>query len=229
MKTLILFDIDGTLVSGGPAKDAFCVAMVEVFGTAGPIEGHDFSGKTDGQIARELLSLVGRTDEQIDAGLPKLWDRYIDELGVRIAADPMYLLPGVVQVLDLLGAVEDVALGLVTGNIDRGADLKLGSAGLSGRFHIGGFGSDHEVRNHLPGIALRRAVEAWGVQFQAERVFVIGDTPRDVACGRHHGMRTVGVATGNHETGELTQAGADYAFADFAEAERVVEVILADH
>lgn len=229
MRTLVLFDIDGTLVWGGPAKDAFCVAMLEVFDTAGPIEGHDFSGKTDGQIARELLTLSGIPSETIDAGLAKLWDRYLEELELRLRSDPMDLLPGVVEVLDRLGAEDGVALGLVTGNIDRGAALKLGSVGLHGLFPVGGFGSDSEERDHLPGIALRRATRAFGVTFRTGSVFVVGDTPRDVACGKHHGMKTVGVATGNHPVEDLVRAGADHSFDDFADAASVVDVLLANH
>ena len=136
MRTLILFDIDGTLVRGGPAKVAFETAMVDIFGTAGAVDSHDFSGKTDPQIARELLTGAGLEDADIGAGLDGLWNRYIGELEARIGDNPMRLLPGVERLIEALDSDPDVALGLVTGNIVRGARLKLGSVGLAERFTL---------------------------------------------------------------------------------------------
>ncbi len=227
MERLILFDIDGTLVEGGPAKGAFHTAMMATFGTAGPIGSHSFAGKTDPQIARELLAASDFDDAEIDAGLPRLWDGYVAELESRIVHDPMRLLPGVGRLIEALEEQPDVALGLVTGNIARGARVKLGSVGLDGRFPVGGYGSDHEERQHLPGIALTRALDAWGVRFRRESVFVVGDTPRDVECGKHHGTKTVAVATGHFGREQLEAAGADVVFGDFSEARTVLDVLLA--
>ncbi len=227
MRRLILFDIDGTLAEGGPAKGAFHAAMMATFGTAGAIESYSFSGKTDPQIARELLVASGFDDNEIDAGFPGLWKGYAEELERRIVANPMRLLPGVKKLIEALDAEVEVALGLVTGNIARGARLKLGSVGLDGRFHVGGYGSDHEEREYLPGIALSRAAETWGVRFEADCVFVVGDTPRDVQCGKHHGTRTVAVATGHFDEQQLEAAGADVVFEDFSEVPSVLEILLA--
>lgn len=227
MERLILFDIDGTLAEGGPAKGAFCAAMVATFGTAGAIESFSFAGKTDPQIARELLATSGFDDAEIDAGFPGLWEGYVEELRSRIMADPMRLLPGVGELIEALESEAGVALGLVTGNIARGARVKLGSVGLDGRFQVGGYGSDHEERQHLPGIALSRAAETWGVRFDTDRVFVVGDTPRDVHCGKHHGTRTVAVATGHFDREQLEAAGADVVFEDFSEVPAVLEILLA--
>ncbi len=227
MHTLVLFDIDGTLVRGGPAKGAFRTAMVETFGTAGGIESHDFSGKTDPQIARELLTEAGLEDAVVDAGLSCLWDRYIEELEARISDSPMTLLPGVAELIEALDSEGGVALGLVTGNIVRGARAKLGSVGLAECFEVGGYGSDHEVREHLPAIALERAFEAWGVTFPPESAVIVGDTPRDVECGKHAGTRTVAVATGRPPREMLEAAGADAVFDDFSDVASVIEVLLA--
>lgn len=227
MTRLVLFDIDGTLVSGGPAKQAFHLAMVETYGTAGDIEVHEFSGKTDPQIARELLRGAGLDDARIDEGLPRLWLAYLRELESRLPARPMAVLPGVPELLDHLASAHDVALGLVTGNILDGARLKLGSAGLHDRFALGGYGSDAEERDHLPGIALERARERLGIAFSPERVVVVGDTPRDVACGRAHGLRTVAVATGSFAPDALQATGADAVLDDFRDLRRVLEALLA--
>ncbi len=226
MRALILFDIDGTLVRGGPAKVAFETAMVDIFGTAGAVDSYDFSGKTDPQIARELLEAAGLEDVVIAAGLDGLWDRYISELEAHIGDNPMRLLPGVAHLIEALEAEPDVALGLVTGNIIRGARVKLESVGLAGSFAVGGYGSDDEIREHLPAIALERAFETWGVRFPAESAVIVGDTPRDVACGKHEGTRTVAVATGRIPRERLETTGADAVFDDFSDLASVMEALL---
>jgi phosphoglycolate phosphatase-like HAD superfamily hydrolase len=97
---------------------------------------------------------------------------------------------------------------------------------LAEYFQVGGYGSDHEVRDHLPGFAVDRAVDTWGITFSEESVVVIGDTPRDVQCGKHHGTRTVAVATGRFDEWQLKETGADAVFEDFSDVDRVVEVLL---
>ena len=227
MRCLLLFDIDGTLVSGGPAKEAFEAALIETFGTAGPEGSTDFSGKTDRQIARELLRGVGRSDEEIDAGLDDLFARYLDGLERLLPTDPMRVLPGVEPLVEVLRARDEIALGLLTGNVADGARLKLSASGLFQHFPVGSFGSDSEFREELPAVAVARAHSRWGVAFAPDEVIVIGDTPRDVSCGRAHGARTVAVATGRFGAGELREAGADYVLDDFRETERVVELLSA--
>ncbi|HSG50310.1 MAG TPA: HAD family hydrolase [Longimicrobiales bacterium] len=227
MRRLLLFDIDGTLVAGGPAKGAFHTALLDAFGTAGPIQAHDFSGKTDPQIARELLEVAGLSPAEIDRGLPRLWERYLEELRARLPEHPMRILPGVLALTELLAGLEnEVALGLLTGNIVGGAELKLGSAGLYRHFRMGAFGSDSEVRNHLPGVALARAVETWGKRFDPEDVLVIGDTPRDVECGLAHGTITVGVATGRFPAEALLEAGAHHVVEDFSDTQALAELLV---
>jgi len=226
MRRLLLFDIDGTLVAGGPAKTAFHLALLEAYGTAGPIDGHEFSGKTDPQIARELMVRAGLEPDEIDRGFPTLWNRYLSELEARLPREPMKVLPGVRALVDRLSASGDAALGLVTGNIVGGARLKLGSAGLFDRFRMGAYGSDSEERNNLPRVALERALETWGVRFPSRDVLVIGDTPRDVECGLAHGVVTVGVATGRYSRDALRDAGADHVVTDFSDTDALVELLL---
>jgi len=226
LRCLVLFDIDGTLLHGGPARGAFETAMVDVFGTAGPIDTWEFSGKTDPQIARELLTEAGFEAAQIDSGLPRLWSRYLDEMAARLPMQPTRTLPGVAELLQELERVGDIGLGLVTGNLLDGARLKLESVGLQSRFPVGAFGSDREVRNELPGIAVRRAREHWRRDFSPREVVVVGDTPRDVDCGRFFGTRTVAVATGNFDRECLRAAGADAVLEDFGNTDRAMEAIL---
>jgi phosphoglycolate phosphatase len=225
MRRLVLFDIDGTVLSGGPAKDAFRIALVEVFGTAGPIATWEFSGKTDPQIARELLTEAGLEKETIDRGLPSLWRRYVEELEARLPGCPTRPLPGVPELLGGL-AESGAAIGWLTGNVIGGARLKLDSAGLGGWLSVGAFGSDHEVRRELPPIALRRAQEHWGDAFASGDVVVVGDTPRDVDCGRAHGTRTVAVATGRFASERLRETGADAVLESLEGTGRALTAIL---
>jgi phosphoglycolate phosphatase-like HAD superfamily hydrolase len=226
MDRLVLFDIDGTLLSGGPAKDAFHLALIEVFGTAGPIEEWEFSGKTDPQIARELLREAGLRDLDIDEGLPRFWIRYLAEMERRLPDRPPRALPGVPELLNALAQRGTVALALLTGNVAGGARLKLGAVGLGSWFAVGAYGSDKETRNELPTIAVRRARDHWGIDFAARSVVVVGDTPRDVECGSRHGARTVAVATGRFEEGALWESGADAVLRDLGETDAAAEAIL---
>jgi phosphoglycolate phosphatase-like HAD superfamily hydrolase len=226
IRRLILFDIDGTLVRGGPAKDAFELAMVETFGTAGDTVGVSFAGKTDPQIARELLQGVGFAPEEIEAGFEGLWGRYLGHLESRLVERPMEVLPGVPDLLDALAPHADVGVGLLTGNIEGGARLKLDSARLWGRFQVGSYGSDHEERDSLPAIALQRAREVWGRDLPPGDAIVVGDTPRDVACGRHGGARTLAVATGTFGTDTLEATGADRVLADLTATDDVLGWLL---
>jgi phosphoglycolate phosphatase-like HAD superfamily hydrolase len=200
--------------------------MKEVFGTAGPIDTHDFSGKTDPQIARELLHLTGMEDDEIDEGFGQLWGEYLGELETRLPEAPMTVLPGVRDLLIRLEAMNNVALGLLTGNIVEGARLKLGSVGLMDHFPVGGFGSDSEVREELTSVAIRRASSNWGVHFPAPSVVVVGDTPRDVACGKHEGTKTVAVATGRYDCEGVAGTGADRVLEDLGNLDQSVKALL---
>lgn len=226
IRRLVLFDIDGTLVRGGPAKGAFEQAMVETYGTTGNVAGVSFAGKTDPQIARELLAGAGFDAGRIEAGFGMLWDRYLTHLEERLTGRPMEVLPGVPELLDALAPYEDVGVGLLTGNIEGGARLKLGSARLWGRFRVGSYGSDHEERDALPAVALRRAREHWGRDVAPAEAVVVGDTPRDVQCGQKGGTRTLAVATGTFAAPELEATGADRVVLDLSATEDVVAWLL---
>lgn len=226
MRRLILFDIDGTLVQGGPAKDAFVDAMTETYGTPGPLKRVSFAGKTDPQIARELLRGSGMADEEIDRGFERLWVRYLANLEALLPEDPVRVLPGVEELLHALAELDDVGVGLLTGNIQGGARLKLSSGGLWGHFSFGSYGSDHEERDELPAIAVRRARDLYGDLVSADLAVVVGDTPRDVACGKAGGTRTVAVATGSFTVDDLAASGPDHLLPDLASTGDVVDLLL---
>jgi phosphoglycolate phosphatase len=230
MKRLILFDIDGTLLStNGAARRAFESALLAVYGTAGPIDAHPFDGKTDPQIARELLGAAGFADADIDAELPLLFERYLAGM-VEEMARPEHrttVYPGVPEVLAALATRGDVLLGLVTGNIAEGAALKLRSAGLDQYFDFGAYGSDSERRDALPAVAVQRALARSGQSFSGKDIVVIGDTPSDVRCGQSLGVFAVGVCTGSHSRERLLEEGADVVLDDLSDTRRVLDILAA--
>jgi phosphoglycolate phosphatase len=228
MRKLVLFDIDGTLLNTqGAGSRAFRRAMMEVYGETGPIDTYEFHGRTDPQIARELLRMAGFEDARIDPHFAALWGAYLKELEVELARaeNGVGVLAGVTALLDALHQTGDHLVALLTGNIEPGARLKLGSAGLWGRFDLGAYGSDHERRDHLPAVAVQRALDRSGIHFRGRDVVIVGDTPFDVSCGRSLGVWAVAVATGKHSPQELADAGADVVLPDFSDTERALAAL----
>lgn len=228
MHRLILFDIDGTLLDGGgAARRAFGEALNDVFGREVPTRGHSFAGKTDPQIARELLTALGMDGAKVEAGLPALWDGYLARLQREIRTVVVETLPGVVPLLQALeDDAERAVPGLLTGNLREGARIKLAAAGVGfDRFRVGAFGSDHADRSELPAVAVRRAEEQLRHRFRGKDVVVIGDTPADIACGAHLGVRTVAVATGSYSAEQLAACGPDHLFETLADTEAVCAAI----
>jgi phosphoglycolate phosphatase-like HAD superfamily hydrolase len=226
---LVLFDIDGTMLnSGGMGRASMQRALAEVFGSPGN-PSYRYDGKTDKQIVRDTMRLEGHTDEHIDSRMETLIDLYLEGLqtGVESGNFDVRPLDGVVELLDALEAREDIVLGLLTGNVEPGARVKLKAAGIDpDRFRVNAFGSDHEHRPQLPAIAQRRASENLGLDIVGERVIVIGDTPADIQCGRELGARAIGVASG-HYTVEQLEAHDPYAvFPSLANTAQVLETIL---
>jgi phosphoglycolate phosphatase-like HAD superfamily hydrolase len=207
---LILFDVDGTLLStDGRAGAALGLAMRETFGTAGPIEGYGFAGKTDPQIVHELLGRAGLTRTEVAAGLPEVFERYCEHLTRTLSPANTRPLAGVLALLEALEESPDLALGLLTGNIERGAAIKLAAAGIDGRFPVGAFGSDDEDRNRLVPVARERARERWRQDFPGTRTVVIGDAEADVRCARAGGALAVAVASGTTPRGALAALAPD--------------------
>ena len=204
-------------------------ALLEIFGKVTGPPGYRYDGKTDQQIVREVMRHNGRDDAHIDGRMQMLLLRYLAGLERELLdrSRGPHLFEGVPELLDALEARNDVTLGLLTGNLRDGAALKLRAVNIAfERFRIGAFGSDHEARSDLPGLAQRRAREMLGLDVSGESVIVIGDTPADVECGRSIGARAIGVATGRFSTDELSQAGANAVLEDFKDTDASVRSIL---
>jgi phosphoglycolate phosphatase len=214
---LLLFDIDGTLLVGAnhAHRDAIHEALRSVHGVTQPSRGEmQVAGRTDADIARNMLLRAGISAERIDARAGDV-QLAACEAYARLCPDDLSacVAPGIAELLERLGARTDTILSLVTGNYEPIARLKLGAAGIGGWFARGqgGFGSDHESRAELPAIARQRAgalrAGAEG-PWPRERTLLIGDTPRDIACARADGVRVVAIATGPFEASALTAADA---------------------
>ena len=227
--TLVLFDIDGTILwTDGAGRRAIHAALTEVFGATGPAS-YWFDGKTDRQIVRDLMRLEGHADAHIDARIDDLLARYVRYLEAEVArgGQPPRVYEGVEALLDALEARDDVTLGLLTGNIEAGARIKLAAVGIDfERFEVNAFGSDHELRPELPAVAQRRAHAHLGYPLPGSSVVVIGDTPADIACGRGIGARAIAVATGRFGVDELARHAPAAVFESLADTDAVLDAIL---
>ena len=229
MRRLVLFDIDGTLLSAsGVSGRAMGDALRDVFGEAGPIDTYDFSGKTDPLIVRELMTAAGRPMEEIERLRPRVLEHYHGLLAQRLRAEHVVEKPGAGELVRRLHQRQDSCLALLTGNLEPCARLKLAPLGLNEILPFGAFGSDHEDRACLAGVAVDRARQAAGRAFSGREVVVIGDSVQDVLCGRALGVKAIAVATGRTPRARLAEAGAHVVLDDLAATDAVIEMIYAD-
>jgi len=221
---LLLFDIDGTLVSCGPqVRPLFAQSLMDVFGTAGACDRYDFAGKTDPRIVLDLMTGEGIVEEEVRRLLPQLRRLYLGRLEASLDREGMRLLPGVLEVLERHAARPDLTLALLTGNWEPGARTKLSRFDLNRFFPFGAFGCDGTEREELPPVALQRAEEKLGKRFLPEDVLIIGDSRNDVACARAHGIPCLAVATGWTPAEALHAAGADWVVPDLPAALAVID------
>ncbi|HVF70632.1 MAG TPA: HAD hydrolase-like protein [Chthoniobacterales bacterium] len=223
-RRLILWDIDSTLVNTGSAGlHALVRATAEWFGGDGDLNGVEIAGRTDRAIAHQILEKYGRpvTDVNVDSFL----GRYVDLLPEELPKRPGRVLPGIRELLEHLASQPDKTLGLLTGNLERGARLKLEHYDLWRFFPFGAFADDHHDRNALGPCALTRAVAHAGCDFAPEQIDVVGDTGHDVACGKAFGARTIAVATGSWSREELAKHQPDFLFDDLANVDEVRQTL----
>jgi phosphoglycolate phosphatase len=224
VKILLLWDIDGTLIaSGGAGMRALEVALRHTFGIDGSLADIDFAGRTDRWIIREVFRKFGlpATEENF----ARYFDGYVKVLPAELATPHARVLPGVRDVLKAAAAHGDFAQGLLTGNMRRGAEVKLAHHGLWEHFPFGAFADDSELRNDLGPHALRRAHEHHRVPFTPANVWIIGDTPHDIACGKIIGARTLAVATGGYKLDALRAHSPTVVLEDLSDAGEVLKVL----
>lgn len=207
----VLFDIDGTLlVTGGAGGAAWQRGFEELYGIEADVAEHTDAGMTDPEIVkivfREVIGREGSHEERsraIAAYLKHLPDTVAESGGYRVMPGVEELLPRLIE--------EGVLLGLVTGNVEAAAHIKLSRGRLNRFFSCGGYGSDSPDRTEVTRAALRRAELVSGGRLSGGACIAVGDTPRDVAAGHGAGIRVAGVATGSYGVEQLSEAGADFA------------------
>jgi phosphoglycolate phosphatase-like HAD superfamily hydrolase len=223
-RRLLLWDIDGTLISTGAAgHGAIGRATAERFGGDGSLEDVEIAGRTDLAIAHQILEKHGApvTAENAHSFL----DIYLRWLAEELPRREGRVLPGVLELLERLAKQPNTTLGLLTGNLERGAQLKLEHYDLWRFFTFGAFADDHHDRNELGAFALSRALEGTGISFSGTQVDVIGDTGHDIACGQAFGARTIAVATGSWSREQLAEHRPDFLFDDLSNVDEVIKTL----
>jgi phosphoglycolate phosphatase-like HAD superfamily hydrolase len=217
MIRLVLFDIDGTLVhTGGAGTKAFSKTFSHVFGLHHGAERMKFAGRTDVSLVREFFQIHGVPESH--ENFRQFFDNYVFWLEQVLAHSHGNECHGINRFIDdLLALPQPPMLGLLTGNIRLGAEIKLRRFGLWDFFVMGGFADDHEERNHIAAAALQRGRRVLDPHLQPHEVVVIGDTPFDVRCGKFIGARTLAVATGGAKYSELKPLGADWTVENLAQ------------
>ena len=225
MKKLILWDIDGTIiVSHGAGFRAMARALTERFGKTVDMREIAWDGRTDSWIAGEVLRVVGLPDtaENIHGFL----EAYLEVLPKELnSGRPGQVLPGILELLETLRTHPGFVQGLLTGNVQRGAEVKLTHHRVWHYFEFGAYADDSPSRNDLGPHALRRAKERHAVEFAPANTFIIGDTPHDIECGKVIGARTIAVATGKYTVEELTAHQPTAVFQDFSDPKAFLRMI----
>jgi phosphoglycolate phosphatase-like HAD superfamily hydrolase len=228
---IVLFDIDGTLLYAGraPAR-SILRAIEEVFGIpdiAPPRGEYSFAGRTDPEIVTDLLVRKGIPRTEVDARLAEVFERYILYLKSGLPDDDgARLHEGVLPLLTRLDAEDSVMTGLLTGNIEEGARIKLDRLGIAGYFAVGAYGSDSADRDLLPRILLDRVARRTGRVYGAGEVVVVGDTARDIRCARTICAKTIAVATGTTTAAELRAEDPDFLFDNLGDTDHVMQAIM---
>ena len=223
---VVLFDIDGTLIHSARAGlRGMNAAFQSIYGVWGALDRVSLAGRTDRAIVGDVLTGLGL--EPTDEAVFGLRETYVEHLAAEMSrpVPGAVMLPGVTAVLDALDARADVAVGLLTGNFERGAAIKLGYFQLWPRFRFGAFGDLHVNRRDLVPVARAHADRLHSAAFPASSVIVIGDTPLDIDCAQAHGARSIGVATGPFSPANLADAGAGLVLETLEDVDAVLEFI----
>ena len=225
-KRLLLFDIDGTLItSGGAGENALRLGIQDRFGIDEDLQGIEIAGRTDSGIARQFFAKHSLPDTP--GNTASFFEGYLSHLPRLLSEKSGRLLPGIIPLLDALTAREDVILALLTGNLERGAKLKLTHYGVWDYFEFGAYADDHHDRNQLGHFAKARAKEHHGIEFPPERIYILGDTPHDITCARAIGAKAVAIATGQFTHAQLAPHTPDFLFDDLGDVPAVISALTA--
>lgn len=227
MPKLILFDIDGTLIgSGGAGSEAMNRTLKEMTGISNGFSHVNCAGKTDPQIIREGAASHGiEPHERFMTDFFAIYPRHLE---VTVRERRGHVKPGVRDLLESIRAHDGFCLGLLTGNLEDGARIKLEPFALNHYFPFGAYGSDDEDRNRLLPAAIRKFKDLLGMDLSPDACLLVGDTPRDVECAKVHGALCLAVATGPYSVELLRTTGADLVVESLSDGDLIMKWI-GDH
>ena len=223
---LLLFDIDGTLLSAqGAPRKAMSIVLERRYNSFNYDHEYDFSGRTDPQIVEHLLQHDNRPFS--DVLIKQILNEFCIELEKEIYLGKKPVLhPGVRELISSLEQNDDVFLGLVTGNVSTGAQIKLESAGLDNSFSVGGYGDDSKDRNSLPPIAQKRAEMKFRKKFYNNDTWIIGDSIYDIECAKNNDLRCLAVSTGKTSKEKLATAKPEFLVDNFCDLEKIQNILI---
>ncbi|NHQ59274.1 HAD hydrolase-like protein [Chlorobium sp. BLA1] len=227
LKKLVLFDIDGTLLSVGRInRSVLGDALKEVYGTEGSTGTHNFAGKMDSVIMYEVLQSAGLSEDDITGKFELAKATYIEMFRDLAKPEDVTLMEGVRELLDELSVRSELMLGLLTGNFEESGRHKLRLPYIDHYFPFGAFADDAKSRNALPPVAVEKAYRITGRRFSDDDVIIIGDTEHDIACARAHNAKSIAVATGTYSAGELKKHKPDVVLENLCQTDLVISEIL---
>jgi phosphoglycolate phosphatase len=227
LKKLVLFDIDGTLLTMSTINRSVLVdALKMVYGTAGTADTHNFAGKMDSNIIYEVLQSVGLDENCIADKFEKAKQTYIDMFRTHAKPSDVSLMAGIRELLDELSGRSELMLGLLTGNFEASGRHKLLLPEINHYFPFGAFADDGLSRNELPAVAVEKAYQLTGIKFINHDIIIIGDTEHDIACARVLNAKSIAVATGNYSTEELRQHNPHVLYENLSRTDVVLGEIL---
>jgi len=224
---LILFDIDGTLMrTAGIGRESMEKAFKKTFGLRNGFDKIQMMGRTDPSILKEAMTNNDLKWNEKQAGRFK--ESYCDFFieSIQIPRHDKHLCPGVRELLEILMDNSDFIVGLLTGNWQETAEIKLEYFGIDHFFKLGAFADDSEIRDELLPFALQRIKDETGLDIPPSQTWIIGDTPLDVKCAEPHGAKTLAVATGFHNTEDLENANADFVFENLEDTQQILKTLV---
>lgn len=226
IKKILLFDIDGTLLDPAGFGRTCCQrALEDVLEIPISAESVEMAGRTDWQIVNDFLAQAGLDETQIEVHRQAVFAALTHHIEKAAASSRMYLLPGVKPLLNRLAQDSNFLLGLVTGNLRQTVIHKLRAVGIEPNFFsFGAFGDEHYDRNCLPSLAIKRASQLLGYDVSPQEVLVIGDTPHDIACTHHTGLKVLSVSTGLYAFDDLAKSHPDFLLEDLSDTDLVIEI-----
>ncbi len=227
-KKLLLFDIDGTLIrAAGAGSKALDRVFKAAYGIDNACKAVRLDGRTDRAIVREMVHFFGiQSPQATEQTIDDILQAYLANLQHEILDNQGYtILPGIENLLSYLRGQTQIVLGLATGNLKRGAEIKLNRGNLFHFFSCGGFGCDSEIRAELVAFGIKRGKAHAQFDFSPEQIFVIGDTEFDIEAGKKAGAKTVAVATGSHSIDVLAKYKPDFIFQDFSNLESFLQIL----